>query len=64
LARLVYANARLSTTYASWPFRSVLEDRMAQAEQNVELFRNAPPGEKTRTIMIKSTFACVACHQQ
>lgn len=64
LARLVYANARLSKTYASWPFKSVLEDRMAQAEQNVELFRSAPPGEKTRTIMIKSTFACVACHQQ
>jgi cytochrome c551/c552 len=35
---------------------------MAEAEQNVELFRKAPRGEKTRTIM--STFACVGCHQR
>jgi hypothetical protein len=64
LARRAYANAKLSKTYEAWPFKSVLEERIAQAEENVARFRNPPSGEKTRTIMIMSTFACAGCHQQ
>ncbi len=45
-ARPVYANARLSKTYQEWPFKSVLEDRIARAEENVALFRNPQPAEK------------------
>lgn len=63
-ARRVYANARLSKSYATWPFKTVLDDRIANADRNVELFRMAVRGEQTRTIMIMSTFACVACHQR
>jgi hypothetical protein len=63
-ARLVYANARLSKTYEAWPYKAVLQDRIAQAEENVALFRMPQPGEKTRTIMILSTFACTGCHQK
>ncbi len=64
IAKRAYANAKLSKTYASWPFKSVLEDRIAQAEENVVPFRNPRPGEKTRTMMILSTFACMGCHQK
>ena len=63
-ARLVYANAKLSKTYEQWPFKKILEDRIIQAEENVALFRNPQVGEKTRTMMILSTFACVGCHQK
>jgi hypothetical protein len=60
LARRIYANAKLSKTYEAWPFKSVLEKRIAQADENVARFRNPPPGEKIRTMMITSTFACAA----
>jgi hypothetical protein len=60
----VYANAKLSKTYQSWPFKQVLDDRIAQADENVALFRKEQPGEKTRTMMTSSTFACMGCHQQ
>jgi hypothetical protein len=64
IARLVYANAKLSKTYLQWPYKHVLEDRIAQADEYVALFRNPAPGEKMRTIMIQSTFACTGCHQE
>jgi hypothetical protein len=41
-----------------------LDDRIAQADENVALFRKEQPGEKTRTMMTSSTFACMGCHQQ
>jgi uncharacterized membrane protein len=63
-ARRVYANAKLSKTYQAWPFKHVLEDRIAQAAENVALFRSGQPGEKSRTMMFSSTFACTGCHQQ
>lgn len=65
----VYALARNASSYPSWPFRDVLEARIARAEQNVAAFRrthdeaaggagDAPP------IMLRSRYACVACHQR
>jgi hypothetical protein len=63
-ARRVYAYAKLSKTYGQWPFRSVLEERISQAEENIALFRNPKPGERTRTMMAQSAFSCVGCHQQ
>jgi uncharacterized membrane protein len=60
----VYANAKLSKTYDAWPFKQVLEDRIAQAGENVALFRRDRAGEKTRVMMGASTFACTGCHQQ
>ncbi len=74
-ARRVYANAKLSKTYEAWPFKRILKDRIAQADENVALFRDvlddrvARPGkgqpvDKTRTMMISSPFACTGCHQQ
>jgi len=62
-ARRVYANAKLSKTYQAWPSKQVLEDRIAQADENIAIFRSGQPGEKSRTIMFSSTFACTGCHQ-
>jgi hypothetical protein len=63
-ARRAYANARLPKAYESWPFNQVLEERIAQADENVARFREPYSGEKVRTMMIFSAFACAACHQQ
>jgi hypothetical protein len=35
----MYSNAMLSHEYASWPFKDVLERRIADAPRNVEVFR-------------------------
>jgi hypothetical protein len=65
VARNVYAQARLAQEFASWPYRDVLARRIAQADENVALFR-APPshGDKERRIMNDTPFSCMGCHQQ
>ena len=62
-AQKIYANARLSKTYSTWKYQSVLEDRINQAQANVARF-NAPNGAPDARIMINSEFACTGCHQQ
>jgi hypothetical protein len=63
-ARTIYANARLSRTYDTWPYREVLEERIRNADANVLTFRYPTAGAKTETVMVTSSFACVACHQR
>lgn len=66
LAQKVYANAKLSATYSQWKFRDVLETRISVAQTNVAIFNN-PAVSKSKhqpKMMIDSTFACMACHQQ
>ncbi|MFT3699332.1 MAG: hypothetical protein QM831_39655 [Kofleriaceae bacterium] len=58
-AQEIYANARASKQFATWPYKDVLADRIAHARENVTAFRkpDAP-------IMIASSFACAGCHQR
>jgi hypothetical protein len=64
-ARNVYQNAKLSSTYDTWPYRNVLEARIGQAEQNVARF-NAPESDSLHyaPMMINSDFSCSGCHQK
>jgi hypothetical protein len=62
-AQKIYANARLLSTYATWRYQSVLENRIKRAQANVAVF-NAPGGTPTARMMINSHFSCMACHQQ
>ncbi|MFM1987265.1 MAG: hypothetical protein RJA99_222 [Pseudomonadota bacterium] len=59
VARRVYAQAKLSSTYAGWPYRAALERRIDEADANVAAFR---AGTGT-PMMGRSTYACMACHQ-
>jgi tetratricopeptide (TPR) repeat protein len=61
-AQQIYANARLSRTYAAWKYQSVLEDRIHRAQANVALL-NAESGTPKVRMMINSEFSCMACHQ-
>jgi hypothetical protein len=63
-AVVMYANARLTRDYASWPYRSVLEERIVHAERNVALFRRPEPAADGPVMMVRSAFACAGCHQQ
>jgi hypothetical protein len=63
-AVVMYRNARLAREFPTWPYRAVLEARIANAAANVEPFRRAdsPPGAPA--LMVRSAFACMACHQE
>ena len=60
----MYGNARLTPDYGRWPYRDVLEDRIANAARNVEAFRRPDPPPGGPAMMIRSRYACVGCHQQ
>ena len=65
-ARKIYAHAQVMKSYPEWPFRNVLEERIRDAEQNVAIFRSTPPPGQPHSgpaIMLRSQFACMACHQ-
>jgi hypothetical protein len=67
MARRVYAQAKLNKGYASWPYREVLERRIADADANVAVFRAPPAADGSnheRRIMFESPFACMGCHQE
>ena len=63
VAKKIYANARASKDFATWPYRAVLEERIVNADQNVEKFRHPVRGEPQQTMMINSAFSCTGCHQ-
>ncbi len=58
----LYQNARLSRQYATWRFRTALDERIAHASENVARFNATGPD--CDGLMINSAFACMACHQE
>jgi len=62
-ARKLYAQAKFSKDFATWPYRDVLERRLARAEENVAVFRAATPHGEDAPMSV-SSFACMGCHQQ
>lgn len=63
LASRIYAIATLSKSYESWPYRSLLETRLAQAGSLARQFQSADPTQHPE-IMFNSAHACTACHAQ
>jgi hypothetical protein len=55
----IYANAKLSKTYASWKYPAVLEERISRAQENVTAFNTG-----ATPVMINSEFACMGCHRE
>jgi hypothetical protein len=64
LAVTMYRNAQHAREYAAWPYKAVLEARIRDAAKNVEAFRRTGPGPDAATLMGRSTFACMGCHQE
>jgi hypothetical protein len=62
-ARRMYENAKLSKTYAKWPYREELERRIAEADANVEYFRMPSDKQpKGHRMMFNSQMNCTGCH--
>jgi hypothetical protein len=62
-AQKIYANAKLSRTYASWKYQGVLEERLRHAQANVAVLSSNDGSSQVR-MMINSAFACMGCHQE
>jgi hypothetical protein len=58
----VYQAAQQLTGYDRWPYRSVLEQRIVDAADNVARF-NQEPAISGRSIMFESAYSCMGCHQ-
>ncbi|MDP1917059.1 MAG: hypothetical protein Q8L14_12470 [Myxococcales bacterium] len=58
--------AKLSATYAQWPYRALLESRLANAAANVEAFRVEPREQPVldKKFVTGSAFTCTVCHQK
>jgi hypothetical protein len=63
-AKAMYETARLSKTYAQWPYREVLERRLARLDTLPALLNSAKAEESEFTSMINTRFSCMACHQE
>jgi hypothetical protein len=59
----IYNNAKLSKTYQQWPYRKMLEQRIAQAQLNATRFRKNNLATPDATVMFNSGYGCAACHQ-
>ncbi len=58
----LYKNATLMKNYSTWPYRKLLENRIAHAKENVENFQHSS-ASPDKSMMINSGYGCVACHQ-
>jgi len=58
--------AKQSATYAQWPYRALLESRLANAAANVEPFRVEPREQPAldKKFVTGSAFTCTVCHQK
>jgi hypothetical protein len=56
----MYQNAKLSRSYAEWPYRDVLEQRIASVKARAERFELDGSGE----MMVASAQTCTGCHQR
>lgn len=59
----IYKNAKLSKDYASWPYRTMLENHIKNAKTNVANFQTASAHSQSTTMLFNSGYGCVACHQ-
>lgn len=59
----IYQNAKLDKNYSVWPYRDLLEKRIAHAKENVENFQHDFSGPN-KTIIFNSGRGCAICHQQ
>jgi hypothetical protein len=60
-AKAIYANARKSPQYASWPFQAQLDDRIANADTWAALLTDAD-ATNDPTLINAAPTACASCH--
>jgi hypothetical protein len=63
-AAVMYGNARLAAEFSTWPYKGLLDDRIANAARNVEAFRRQDPPAEGPAMMVRSRYSCMGCHQE
>ena len=61
IAKIMYANAKLSPEYEQWGFQKQLDERVATADSRAQAYQSADAAQHPPTL-INSPYACVACH--
>ncbi|MDQ3048640.1 MAG: hypothetical protein M3R27_13910 [Bacteroidota bacterium] len=65
-AKKIYAAARLTPSFNEWPYKSLVEDRIKNAERNYKSFNESLELihiTNKNQIFINSSISCVGCHQ-
>ena len=55
---------QILSTLVTTESADALERRITEAGANVDVFRRADPPASGPTMMVRSPYACVGCHQQ
>ncbi len=61
IAKIMYANAKLSPEYEQWGFQKQLDERIASADSRALAYQSADTTQHPPTL-INTPYACVACH--
>ncbi len=62
LAKMVYLQARVSPTYDSWPFKTLLEERAGTAEIRATQFASVKSAAEPPEMISTSAHSCAICH--
>jgi hypothetical protein len=67
VALVLYNNAKWQRYYYAWPFRGLLERRIANVAENVARFRQpvspTQPGDPETSLLANTAIACAICHR-
>lgn len=61
IAKVLYGNAQTRSSYATWPYRPKLEERITNAEKNAASFADTDPANDFK-MPIEDGYFCVTCH--
>jgi len=66
-AKKIYQIAKTQSDFKTWPYKDILNRRIANAKKNVNQFRRKILNSENfneNTIMINTPFSCMACHEK
>jgi hypothetical protein len=66
-AKKIYQIAKTQSDFKTWPYKDILNRRIANAKKNVNQFRRKilnSENFKENTILIYTPFSCMACHEK
>jgi hypothetical protein len=61
IAKIAYQNARSRPSFESWPYRSLLEQRIANADANAASYQDSDASNDFK-MPIEDGYFCVGCH--
>ena len=66
-AKKIYQISKTQSDFKTWPYKDILNRRIANAKNNVNQFSRKILNSENfneNTIMINTPFSCMACHEK